>query len=283
MKPCRWVALLAAIAWFTTSDARAWLVRLDGNGPGTLRVCGDGVVDPGEACDDGNQEAGDCCAADCSAAAPDATACSDDSLCTIDDRCAAGRCQAGGPLPCEPCGECHSATGCFVSAPSAACGQSTITNGSQITIVHPKHGTDRFVWSLQSGPATAKSAFGNPLDTTGYALCASLPSGKLVLRAVAPPGACSRRRPCWRSKRAGFEYIDQAAPEGLAYLSLRAGPAGKAWLSAGGAHAMLLTPLPIDEDLHVELRRLDDPATCWSASLPKVTENSARKFRAKGN
>jgi hypothetical protein len=165
---------------------------------------------------------------------------------------------------------------------SSTCGRSTITNGSQITIARPRRGSDRFAWSLRSGPATAKSDFGNPLDTTGYALCVSLPDGQLVLRAVAPAGACGRRRPCWRSTRAGFEYVDPSAPDGLAQLSLHAGAAGRARWRAGGAHAMLLTPLPLDEELHVELRRLDDPATCWSATLPKVTKNSARKFRAKG-
>jgi cysteine-rich repeat protein len=249
---------------------------------GALRACGDDTVDPGEACDDGNLDASDCCAADCSAAEPDGTPCTDGSLCTIDDRCAAGRCEGGGPLPCEPCGECHSASGCFVETSSGGCGQSTITNGSQITIARPRRGSDRFAWSLRSGPATAKTDFGNPLDATGYALCASTPNGKLVLRAVAPAGACSRRRPCWRSTRAGFEYVDPGAPEGLAHLSLRAGAAGKTTLAAGGAHAILFAPLPLDEELYVELRRLDDPATCWSATLPQVTKNSARKFRAKG-
>jgi hypothetical protein len=165
---------------------------------------------------------------------------------------------------------------------SSTCGQSTITNGSQITLAHPRRGGDRFAWSLRSGPATAKSDFGNPLDTSGYALCASVPSGKLVLRAVAPAGACGRRGRCWRSTRAGFQYFDPGAPEGLTHLSLHAGAAGKARWSAGGAHGMLLERLPLDEELYVELRRLDDPTICWSATLPKVTRNSARKFRAKG-
>jgi cysteine-rich repeat protein len=249
---------------------------------GALRLCGDDTVDPGEACDDGNLDASDCCAADCSDAEPDGTECADDSLCTIDDRCAGGRCEGGGPLPCEPCGECHSAIGCFVDAPSSNCGQSTITDGSQITIARPRRGSDRFTWSLRSGPATAKSAFGNPLETSGYALCASLPGGKLVLRGVAPAGGCGRRRSCWRSTRAGFEYVNPSAPDGLARLSLRAGGAGRARWSAGGAHAILLEPLPLAQELYVELRRLDDPATCWSATLPKVTKNSSRKYRAKG-
>jgi hypothetical protein len=248
---------------------------------GAIRVCGDDTVDPGEACDDGNVDASDCCGADCSAAQPDGTACADDSLCTIDDRCAAGRCKGGGPLPCEPCGECHSASGCFVETPNDTCGKSTITNGSQIAIARPRRGSDRFAWSLRSGPATAKSDFGNPLESTGYALCASLPSGKLVLRGVAPAGACGRRRSCWQSTRAGFEYLNPAAPDGLAHLSLRAGGAGKAKWSAGGAHAVLQS-LPLDEELYVELRRLDEPGICWSATLPKVTKNTARKFRAKG-
>src|SRR5262249_13829422 len=37
--------------------------------------CGNGVLDPGEMCDDGNQLNGDCCSATCDSAAPEGTSC----------------------------------------------------------------------------------------------------------------------------------------------------------------------------------------------------------------
>lgn len=48
--------------------------------------CGDGDLDPGEACDDGNNAEGDCCSALCSLAAP-SSPCDDGLFCTADDRC----------------------------------------------------------------------------------------------------------------------------------------------------------------------------------------------------
>jgi cysteine-rich repeat protein len=59
---------------------------------GAIHGCGDGTVDPGEACDDGNAAGDDCCAADCKTAAPDGTACSDGNPCT-NDHCNGSGCQ----------------------------------------------------------------------------------------------------------------------------------------------------------------------------------------------
>lgn len=58
-------------------------------------VCGDGVRDPGEACDDGNLGDGDCCSSTC-APADDGVPCDDGRTCTADDECLAGAC-AGVP------------------------------------------------------------------------------------------------------------------------------------------------------------------------------------------
>jgi hypothetical protein len=222
MKPCRWIALLAAaIAWFTTSDARAWLVRMDGNGPGggaanAIATTADGDVIASGVFDTGyraslrvwstasstaglrrRQSGGRLLRCRLLAAATDGSACSDGSPLHDDDRAPPGA--TGRTTALEPCGECprHRLAS---SAPSDACGRS-IANGSQIAIVHPKHGTDRFVGRCER-PATAKSAFGNRRHDGGAR--ASLPSGKLVLRGAREP--CRQRRPCWRSRRAGFEH-----------------------------------------------------------------------------
>ena len=49
--------------------------------------CGNGTLEPGETCDDGNQTGGDCCSATCTAE-PAGTACSDGNACTAVDLCA---------------------------------------------------------------------------------------------------------------------------------------------------------------------------------------------------
>ncbi len=56
-------------------------------------VCGDGIVDTsaGEACDDGNTAAGDCCSPTCQID-PDGTSCSDGDVCNGEEICRGGRC-----------------------------------------------------------------------------------------------------------------------------------------------------------------------------------------------
>src|SRR4029450_3974392 len=54
--------------------------------------CGDGALDAGEECDDGNRTGGDCCSATCTLEA-DGNACGDDDPCNGDERCRAGHCE----------------------------------------------------------------------------------------------------------------------------------------------------------------------------------------------
>jgi cysteine-rich repeat protein len=52
--------------------------------------CGNGVLDPGEVCDDGNQLDGDCCSATCDPRAPEGTSCG------FTSDCAAQQCDSRG-------------------------------------------------------------------------------------------------------------------------------------------------------------------------------------------
>ncbi len=66
------------------------------------RRCGNGVLEPGEQCDDGNTADGDCCAGDCSAEPAGGECTSDDNVCT-DDQCdGAGFCaHTANSAPCD--------------------------------------------------------------------------------------------------------------------------------------------------------------------------------------
>jgi len=98
----------------------------------TIDLCGDGILQPGEQCDDGNKLAGDCCSPTCkfeplgspctaptictnnacngagtcgSVSLNDGLACTDANVCTVADTCTAGSC-VGAPKNCvdgNPC------------------------------------------------------------------------------------------------------------------------------------------------------------------------------------
>jgi hypothetical protein len=84
----------------------------DGMGPACTHpasgtcVCGDGDVDPGEACDEGpaNGTAGSCCTATCQLS-PEGKSCDDGDACTEKDECTAGLC-GGRPKVCEDGNAC---------------------------------------------------------------------------------------------------------------------------------------------------------------------------------
>lgn len=63
--------------------------------------CGNSTVDPGEECDDGNLDDGDCCTTACTLAPP-GSLCDDGDLCTRGDFCSAGQCVSG-PLDAASC------------------------------------------------------------------------------------------------------------------------------------------------------------------------------------
>lgn len=75
-------------------------------------TCGNGAPDPGEECDDGNIEDGDCCSATCTFESPE-TACDDGDACTSGDHCSAGACVSG-TLDPEACLDDMS---CYLSLP----------------------------------------------------------------------------------------------------------------------------------------------------------------------
>jgi len=116
-------------------------------------ICGNGFLDPGEQCDDGNTLDGDCCSSTCRFEPPGApcasptpcltatacdgagvcgggtptlAACNDGNACTTADTCAGGVCVGGPALNCNDgnvCTDdaCDPATGCLNTPNTAPC------------------------------------------------------------------------------------------------------------------------------------------------------------------
>jgi cysteine-rich repeat protein len=96
-------------------------------------ACGDGVVDPGEGCDDGNTTGGDGCgpACACEATCGDGVVAGPCEQCDLEaDNCAAGACCAAGcTSACRATGRCTGSGGCCVSAADCAGGEGCCGNG----------------------------------------------------------------------------------------------------------------------------------------------------------
>jgi cysteine-rich repeat protein len=125
--------------------------------------CGDGIVSPGEGCDDGNTANGDCCSAAC-VPAVDGTSCSDGLFCNGAEACAAGLC-AGGTPPCAAsCDESGDACigGCPPVAPVCRVpGRSTLT-------IRDRDNNARDVFAVYR---PLRGRLRRPSSTAGYSVC----------------------------------------------------------------------------------------------------------------
>jgi cysteine-rich repeat protein len=281
-------AVLAA-GELIASPQSLWFVvlRFDGD-DGSLDVCGDGAVDPGEQCDDGNRTSGDCCEATCQSVAADETPCQDANACITEDtkRCRAGSC-VGTPVPCEPCGTCEPDLGCR-AMPSVGCWSS---RRALLDLRRAGPATERLTWRWESRLPGTKDDFGDPRATAAYALCiysppiAFTPTAPIVAL-VAPSGGTCGDVECWRATRRGFAYRDRRRPaempHGISQLTLGQDDAGTTRIDLHGVGDHLRLPrLPLSgAGVTVQLRRMDAPI-CWSADETLLRRNRRRRFTAR--
>ncbi len=124
-------------------------------------ACGDGTVDAaaGEECDDGNSRDGDCCAATCMFE-PAASRCGDGNLCNGDETCdGTGLCQLGTPLECDDgnvytVDSCDSSSGCIHTPSTGDCNaDGVVTIEELLTMVHDALGDVRAL-SCPAGDAS---------------------------------------------------------------------------------------------------------------------------------
>ena len=220
--------------------------------------CGDSVLDPGEACDDGNQTSGDGCDANCTL-----TACGNGIVTpTTGEQCDDGN-TAGGDCcdgvcayevtgsacddtrPCTRMDQCDGAGICSgADEPDPACLTPLGERGSAIRL---RNGgaIDSVNWKWGRGPAVSVGDLGDPTLDDGYTLCVFVDDAggsALMLDLAAPAGAK------WEDRGTkGYRYRDSTAlPDGIRLLQLRPGIERKARLKlkAKGA-GVALDPLAV--------------------------------------
>ncbi len=193
--------------------------------------CGDGILDAGEDCDDGNITNGDCCSSTCTAE-PDGNACDDDEFCTSNDECASGVC-VGTPVangtPCDDGSVCTTDTcqaGACVGAPAPAAGcKVALPTKSQLQMKDksPDKGDQvKFKWT--KGAITTLAEFGDPLTSDDYTLCVYEAGPAILATATAPAGGLCDGSPCWKTVGGGYKYKDKlSTPNGMAKVQLKEG------------------------------------------------------------
>lgn len=253
--------------------------------------CGDGLLDPGEDCDDGNNINGDCCSASCTAE-PDGGSCDDDNVCTSGDQCVSGAC-AGSPVangsPCDDgslCTDdsCQSGACVGVATPAVGCKVPTLPLKSQLVMKDktPDKG-DQVVWKWTKGQATTFGELGDPTGSDNYQLCIYDAASSLVFSGRFPAGGSCAGVACWKTIAGkGYAYKDKLrTPDGMEKLSLTSGIAGAAKISAKGKAEHLNMPaLGLTPPIVAQLR---GAGTCWEATYSAPLTNTSLQFKAKSD
>jgi cysteine-rich repeat protein len=227
-------------------------------------VCGNGVRCGAEQCDDGNTGNGDCCSSLCQFEALD-SACDDQDLCTITDRCdGAGGC-AG------------------TAAPAPVCRQPTLPGKSSLLIRDKiPDDSDLLSWRWTKGAQTDLGDLGDPLTSTTYTLCLYDQSANPQprFRAVIAAGGWCDGQPCWTQTSAGFRRRDRDGP--VRSIKLKPGASGKAQVTLRGKGTDL-DPPPLGLAPTVTVQLKNSAGECWGASYTAPAKNESSQFTAKSD
>jgi cysteine-rich repeat protein len=256
---------------------------------GLTPLCGDGIVDPPETCDDGNTSPGDGCDALCQIEGGGGV-CGDG---TVD---AGEQCDDGNTVAGDGCSElCQDEEGGFVCAPAPVDGCIPAAKAS-LAIKETKPGNEKLKAKLKGfQAATGQSDLGNPVTgSTRYDLCIYGPAGQLagelsIERATQSCGP--KQKPCFKDKGGkGWLYKDPSADaDGAKKLTLGSGPEGKGkalWQAANKAKKnQTAMPTGIAAALagasSATVQLVVSGAECFDATLGNIKKAEALLFKAK--
>ena len=140
-------------------------------------ICGNGMIDPGEQCDDGNIAAGDCCSPSCQFESAGA-ACEDGNPCTANSTCdGAGACQVGGftTAACDDGNACTTGDRCDGTQAACVGGPAPDCDDGNVCTTDACDPTSGCVHTNNTAPCDDGNACTGP-DACGGGACQSGPA-----------------------------------------------------------------------------------------------------------
>jgi cysteine-rich repeat protein len=231
-------------------------------------TCGDGIVDPGEQCDDGaaNGQPGDCCTATCQFQ-PAGTVCTDDgTLCTAD--------------VCDGAGTCTHPV-----APSPTCTPPDVAMGASLLMRRLAGGGNQVQFKWGRGPVVPLADFGDPPGGELLGLCVYDQTAPGTYDVVLSGSPSVSGGGAWTGSRSGWKFKSvTGAPDGVTSVTLTGSTVPfKAKVQVKAKDSPAFGPLPLLDDPSVVAQFKTSLGTCWGATFSTPAVNTAAEFKAKSD
>lgn len=251
----------------------------------TASACGNGIVAGAETCDDGNTDAGDCCDAGCLLES-DGAPCTAGDQCITGTTCSAGTCGGGAPVACGTCERCDAEAGCVPDV-RPSCFSTAIQGASSLQIKNsPVDAKDQLQWQIKKGDFLLLSQYGDPVPNGGddYALCLFDVSGlepKLLLASPIPAGGTCQGRPCWSASEDTIQYKEKTGLNGgVTQLKMKAADEVSSQSLKGKGVNLALPKMSLPAPLRMQLQSAN--GACFEDAYVTPKSNSYKQYKAAG-